>query len=142
MEFNKCPCYGSNLDKLIQPMILIILAQEVLYGYKIVQRLAESPMCKGPKPDGTGVYRFLKAMEQRNLVKSSWSLDDSGPAKRIYHITNEGKDCLSHWIDTLEDYRQAIGKMLEEAHMVYDKTTRSSERKTSLTWRGINDGEK
>ncbi|MHB1405230.1 MAG: PadR family transcriptional regulator [Desulfitobacteriaceae bacterium] len=141
MEFNKCPCYGSNLDKLIQPMILIILAQEDLYGYKIVQRMAESPMCKGQKPDGTGVYRFLKAMEQRNLVKSSWSLDDSGPAKRIYHITNEGKECLSQWIDTLEDYRQSIGKMLEEAHMVYDKT-KSSVRKTSLVWRGIIDGEK
>ena len=141
MELNKCSCYGSNLDKLIQPMILTILAQDDLYGYKIVQRIAESPMCKGQKPDGTGVYRFLKAMEQRNLVKSSWSLDDSGPAKRIYHITNEGKECLSHWINTLEDYHQAIGKMLEEAHMVYDKSM-SSERKTSLTWRGINDGEK
>lgn len=141
MDFNKCPCYGSNLDKLIQPIILIILAQEDLYGYKIVQRMAESPMCKGHKPDGTGVYRFLKAMEQRGSVESSWSLDDSGPAKRIYRITNEGRDCLAHWIDTLEDYRRSIGKMLEEAHMVYDKTM-SSETKTSLIWREIIDGEK
>ncbi len=141
MELNKCSCYGSNLDKLIQPMILTILAQDDLYGYKIVQRIAESPMCKGHKPDGTGVYRFLKAMEQRGLVESSWALADSGPAKRIYHITNEGEECLSHWIDTLEDYHQAIGKMLEEAHRVYDKT-KSSVRKTSLVWRGIIDGEK
>ena len=141
MEFNKCPCYGSNLDKLIQPMILTILAQEDLYGYRIVQRIAESPMCKGHKPDGTGVYRFLKAMEQRGSVESSWSLADSGPAKRIYHITDEGKECLSHWIDTLKDYHQSIGKMLEEAHKVCD-ITEYGKRKKSLTLRWNVDGEK
>ncbi|MDR3540938.1 MAG: helix-turn-helix transcriptional regulator [Desulfosporosinus sp.] len=121
LDFNKCPCSGSNLDRLIQPLILTILAQKDLYGYKIVLRIAESPMFNGQKPDATGVYRFLKAMEQRGLVVSSWSLTDNGPAKRFFHITNEGKECLSHWIDTLEEYRQVIGMMLEEARNVFDK---------------------
>lgn len=78
MEFNKCPCYGGNLDKFIQPMILIILAQEDLYGYKIVQHMAESSMCKGQKPDGTGVYRFLKAMENRGWLNPPglWMIQD------------------------------------------------------------------
>jgi poly-beta-hydroxybutyrate-responsive repressor len=115
LDFEKCPCSGNNLDKLIQPMILTILARENLYGYKIVQRIAESPMFKGNKPDGTGVYRFLKAMEQRGLVVSSWSLADTGPAKRVYHITNAGEECLSRWINSLEEYRRDIGRMLEEA---------------------------
>ena len=78
---------------------------------------------------------------QRGSVESSWSLDDSGPAKRIYHITDEGKECLAHWIDTLEDYRQSIGKMLEEAHKVYDNTEHSK-GKMPLILRGIIDGEK
>lgn len=121
LDFSKCPCSGSNLDRLIQPIILTILAQEDLYGYKIVRRIAESPMFKGHKPDGTGVYRFLKAMEQRGLVESSWSMTDTGPAKRFYHLTNLGEECLSRWIDTLEEYRQAIGMMLEEVHEVYGK---------------------
>lgn len=132
LDFNKCPCSGSNLDKLIQPMILTILAQEDLYGYKIVQRIAESPMFKGQKPDGTGVYRSLKAMEQRGLVLSSWSLADTGPAKLFYHLTNEGEECLAHWIDTLEEYRQIIGWMLEEAHHVYAETKHGIENFKSI----------
>ena len=133
LDFNKCPCSGSNLDKLVQPMILTILAQEDLYGYKIVQRIAESPMFKGQKPDGTGVYRSLKAMDQRGLVVSSCSLAEIGrPAKIYYHITNEGEECLSRWIDTLEEYRQIIGLMLEEARNVYDKTERGIENLKSI----------
>lgn len=122
LDFNKCPCSGSNLDKLIQPLILMNLADEDLYGYKIVQLIAESPMFKGHKPDGTGVYRSLKAMEQRGLVVSAWSLADSGPAKRIYHITSDGVECLSHWIATLGEYHQTIGMILAEAQKVYAKT--------------------
>lgn len=120
-DFNKCPCSGSTLDRLIQPMILTILAQEDLYGYKIVQRIALSPMFKGQKPDGTGVYRSLRGLEQRGLIVASWSLTDSGPAKRNYHITDEGVECLAHWITTLEEYRQAIGTMLVEAKQVCAK---------------------
>lgn len=122
LNFEKCPCSGNNLDKLIQPLILINLAHEDLYGYKIVQLIAESPMFNGSKPDGTGVYRSLKAMEQRGLVVSSWSLADAGPAKRIYRITSDGVECFSHWITTLAEYRQTLGMILEEAQKVYIKT--------------------
>lgn len=124
LDFDKCPCSGSNLDRLIQPMILMNLAQEDLYGYKIVQRIADSPMFKGNKPDGTGVYRSLKAMEQRGLVVSSWSLDNTGPAKRFYHLTNAGEECLSRWLSTLEEYHKAIGMLLEDVHKACAHTKR------------------
>ncbi|SFG07546.1 DNA-binding transcriptional regulator, PadR family [Desulfotomaculum arcticum] len=122
LDFNKCPCSGSNLDKFIQPLILAILAQEDLYGYKIIQRIAESPMFKGHKPDRTGVYRFLKTMEQRGLVESSWFMIETPPAKKFYHLTNTGLKCLSLWIATLEEYHQSIGMMVEEIREVYAKT--------------------
>ncbi len=121
LDFDKCPCSGTNLDRLIQPLILINLAKEELNGYKLIQRIAQSPMFKGQKPDGSGIYRYLKAMEQRGLVVSSWSLDQSGPAKRNYRITNTGLDCISNWIATLEEYQRSIEMLVEEAHRVYSK---------------------
>jgi DNA-binding PadR family transcriptional regulator len=62
-ELSDCPCSGRNLDKLIQPAVLAILAEKALHGYRIVQNLAGMPMFKGHEPDNTGVYRFLNAME-------------------------------------------------------------------------------
>ncbi len=98
LDFDQCACAGSNLDKLIQPTILIFLAEEELHGYGLVQKIMNSPMFKGAKPDPTGVYRFLKSMEVRNLVVSSWEFVESGPPRKTYKITTEGVACMEKWI--------------------------------------------
>ena len=126
MNKDNCPCTGNTLDKLIQPMILTILSQEDLYGYLIVQEIAEKPMFNGQKPDGTGVYRSLKLLEKRGLVSSEWSLSDSGPAKRFYKLTKAGSECLLRWIASLEAYRQAIGALLDEAYQACGKARSTS----------------
>ena len=123
MNLDKCPCSGINLDKLIQPTILTILAEEDLYGYRIVQRIAEKAMFSGHKPDGTGIYRSLRLMEKRGLVASSWDLSDSGPARRFYQLNQAGLECLWRWIGSLEAYRQAIGGLLDEAYLACAKAS-------------------
>ncbi len=115
VSFNGCACKGSNLDKMVQPAILSVLAQEELHGYKIIQKIAKTALFNGNKPDPTGVYRHLRVMEKRGLVTSNWDTTNSGPAKRIFKITEDGYECLCTWILTLEDYKNTIEKFLDEA---------------------------
>lgn len=110
-----CPCAGGTLDKLIQPAILIVLAQGPLHGYALAERLSQMPLLGGHKPDGSGVYRFLKTMERKGLVTSSWDTSQTGPAKRAYQITPTGERCLRTWIKTLEDYRDGVNDLLRAA---------------------------
>lgn len=117
-SYYNCPCEGIYLDKLVQPAILTILTEEDIHGYKIVQRLAETPFFNGDKPDATGVYRCLKSMEKRGLVVSSWDTSQTGPAKRFYQLTEAGRECLYRWIETLEEYCHTIGIFLLEAKKV------------------------
>lgn len=123
MDFpDECPCKGRNLDKMIQPAILLVLAEEEeIHGYKIIQRISETALFNGNRPDPTGVYRHLKTMESRGLVISSWDTADSGPAKRTYKITEDGHKCLCNWILTLEDYKNAIEAFLNEAKSIINK---------------------
>lgn len=114
-DLDSCPCTGATLDKLIQPAILTVLAEEDLHGYKIAERLADMPPFEGQRPDVSGVYRFLRSMEDRSMVVGSWNLSERGPAKRLYRITAAGRECLSRWVHTLEVYRQAIGGLVEIA---------------------------
>jgi PadR family transcriptional regulator PadR len=107
-----CPCAGKTLERLIRPAVLMTLAQEPLYGYKIVQRLTEMPMFDGQKPNAAGVYRTLKAMSDEGLVIPSWELSVSGPAKRLYTLTDKGEHCLASWMLTLYQYRNAIDALL------------------------------
>jgi DNA-binding PadR family transcriptional regulator len=109
----QCPCSGRNLDKLIQPAVLAILAAKALHGYRIVQSLGGMPMFRGHEPDNTGVYRFLNAMEERGLLTSAWDISGSGPAKKLFDLTAEGRKCLAKWVVTLREYRQQIGELLE-----------------------------
>lgn len=111
-NLDTCPCAGVSLDKLVQPAILTILAEGGLHGYRIVQRIADLAR---HKPDATGVYRSLRAMEKRGLVVSAWGVSGTGPARKSYVLTEAGKDCLERWVETLEKHRQAIGRLLVEA---------------------------
>lgn len=116
--FPGCPCSGSTLDKLIQPAILAVLAKEPSHGYRIAERISELPGFGGEKPDVSGVYRFLKSMESKRLVVSSWDTPGRGHAKRLYEITDEGEACLTQWVGTLEQYLRTITALL--------KTTRAA----------------
>ena len=72
-------------------------------------------MFGGCRPNPTGVYRVLRIMEERGLVVSAWDTSGSGPAKRSYQLTNQGRECFHRWIDTLDGHRRAIGKLLGAA---------------------------
>lgn len=111
----KCSCKGRNLDKLVQPKILTILAQKNLHGYLIIQELENKKLVQEDKLDRTGIYRTLQTLEQRELVVSQWEIDGTGPSKKIYSITEAGKECLANWIETLEDYKRVIDTIIGEA---------------------------
>ena len=113
--FAKCPCTGSTLAKLVHPAVLTILASGPLHGYRIVERMARMPVTGGNRPNPTGVYRVLQALEEEGYVTSKWDLSNRGPARKSYRLTSAGRQCLTQWIETLDDYRRAIGKLLSEA---------------------------
>lgn len=118
LTFPGCPCSGGTLDKLIQPAILAVLSRESSHGYRIAERISEIPHFMGEKPDVSGIYRFLKTMESKGLVVSSWDTPGRGHAKRRYTITAAGEACLTQWVGTLEEYLATITALL--------KTTRAA----------------
>ncbi len=114
----KCSCKGNNLDKLLQPNILMILARQNLHGYMVIQELERRNLFNDEKADNAGVYRALKTLEDREMVRFEWVLDETGPAKKNYLITEKGKACLGHWVETLEAYKTMIGKIIADAKEV------------------------
>jgi len=116
-DLKECAQLGQSLSRLSQPTILAILAAsaEPLHGYVIVQKAAASPLFGGKKPDATGVYRTLKAMEANGLLTSQWDTPKAGPAKRSFVLTDEGRATLRRWIDSLACYQLTIGELRDQA---------------------------
>ena len=124
LDLDECPCSGRNLEKLLAPAILLQLIAEDLHGYEIVRRLTDSPLMAGRKPDSAGVYRTLRDMESRGLLTAGWETGETGPAKRRYHLTEDGGKCLTRWKATLEEHAKALDgllAMLREALTVHEQ---------------------
>ena len=129
----RCPCSGGTLDKLIQPAILALLADGPAHGYVLAERIGDLPAFAGDKPDVSGVYRCLKAMQRKGLVHASWKLSASGPAKKNYQITDAGQRCLRCWVRTLQQYRQSITALLNTARRAAAKARQKPASGEDLT---------
>lgn len=112
MEFRNCPCRGDTLDKLIQPAILALLAEEPMHGYALADRMEA---LRGERPDLAGVYRCLASMRRRALVVSQWEAAECGPKRKIYRITEAGRECLECWVATLEQHTREVRGLLRAA---------------------------
>lgn len=107
-ETKKCACKGGNLDRFIQPIILLIVSDGADTGYGIFKKMEGFSMFNEARPDATGVYRYLRLMEQRGLLEQFESKEGDNKYKMKYRITREGRDCLKNWKQTLSDYAKAI----------------------------------
>lgn len=112
-ESAKCACQGGTLTKFVQPIILFCLAEAPDHGYNLLQKIAETELWRDTPPDATGVYRALRDMESRNLIRSHVTADSKASiGKRVFSITEAGLACMENWVETLEQYRHGIDQVI------------------------------
>lgn len=72
----------------LRQRLLTLLAQGDAHAYELGQKL----VAKGHTRSVTrgSVYHALRAMESDRLVSSEWDFPSSGPARRVYTITERG----------------------------------------------------
>lgn len=72
--------------------LLGLVAQEPKHAFTLGRAL----LARGFKfADHSLVYRRLHDLERRQLVSSSWDMPSSGPARRVYEITDSGWELLA-----------------------------------------------
>ena len=107
----------------LSPLTLVLLKEERSYGYEIMERLEEEFGFEQINPGS--VYRTLRQIENEGFCESEWDTSESGPARRMYSITDEGEAYLDSWAEAGKQYRQVV----DEFSRVYRSRTprRSSE---------------
>lgn len=97
---------GGSPKNLMVPFLLLSLRGGFgLHGYKLIQQLTQLGFSS---IDQGNVYRLLRQLEKDNLVKSEWDTTSSGPAKRIYSITDVGLEYLDVWAESLGQYQTML----------------------------------
>jgi poly-beta-hydroxybutyrate-responsive repressor len=99
-------------ERYIQPSILLGLRLRPSYGYELIQNIQRFGFVEGQAPPGM-IYRHLRQLEEDGLVFSEWQTEGTGPAKRIYNITEEGKEVLAIWIDYMKKQAENLNAFIE-----------------------------
>nr|WP_321468975.1 helix-turn-helix transcriptional regulator [uncultured Desulfobulbus sp.] len=126
-SLENCPCSGKSVSNLAAPWVLLTLHQNPsLHGYELTRIIREHIEASGMHINMTGLYRHLKALEQRGMLVSQWDTDAHGPARRTYMLTENGKTCLFHWMETLHTQARLINAFLNQAYRLFPERTPST----------------
>ena len=101
----------ARVERFVEPSLLLLLRERPLHGYDLLERIPELGV-EG-RVDIGNLYRLLRALEQEGLVRSEWSAELPGPAKRTYELTEEGRKLLDRWAEALRRAQGTIGTFLE-----------------------------
>ena len=100
---SKCCCTPQKKSpRYLEAWLLLILRDNTLCGYQLSEYLKKNDLIL-KEPDPGAVYRVLRKLESEKFVTSDWQTQESGPAKRVYRITESGIELLSDWAAHLED---------------------------------------
>ena len=95
----------------LQPCLLLMLTRGDAHGYRLLDELDEFGFNPN-RVDPSLVYRALREMEASGWVTSRWDTESQGPQRKVYQITQEGKDYLELWVVDLHRTRDEIDALI------------------------------
>ena len=93
----------------MEPFVLAILAGGGAHGYAIIGDLGQMGITNGPVDVGQ-VYRTLRDLEETGQVRSAWSTEGTGPARRDYELTPAGYVTLDEWAALMKERARLIAE--------------------------------
>lgn len=107
-------CCGkpNQTQKLTEVALLILLSKGVDHGYAMLESLVQLDFDLDHINAST-LYRTLRRFESNGYVQSEWESGGPGPKRRVYQITELGKEYLNQWIEVLKVRRRRINSIIE-----------------------------
>jgi len=90
----------------LRPCLLLLLAEGTSHGYELLEQVAALGL---DRVDPGGLYRCLRAMDEEGLVRSAWEPSLTGPARRTYTVTDEGREWLDVVAGSLAEVARSLG---------------------------------
>ncbi len=99
--------------------LLSVLAQSEapMYGYQIAKYL-DDHRNNAPTMKQSALYPVLRSLEKNALLSSNVEPSVSGPPRRYYSITEEGRAALIRWTEIWQQMKNFVDNILEgESHV-------------------------
>jgi len=107
--------FQKELNAGIVSLVLLAILErsdEPLYGYQIAKQLEAASNDGMPIKQGT-LYPVLRSLEDNGLLSGRVEPSVSGPPRKYYRITEEGRRVLGEWQVTWTRTRDFVNETLE-----------------------------
>jgi poly-beta-hydroxybutyrate-responsive repressor len=96
---------GSEPRNFLQCCVLLLLRERPDHGYELFERLKPFGIADG---DPGTLYRRLRSLERKGMVRSKWESSEAGPKRRTYFLTEQGDALLRTLADSLVETRRLL----------------------------------
>jgi PadR family transcriptional regulator PadR len=102
----------------VPTLILAVLKHGPLHGYAIARAIEEWSADALHLREGT-LYPALRQLEEQGVIQSTWEVQEPGPARRVYSLTEAGQAEFARRVETWESYSAAINAVLKPRRASY-----------------------
>jgi PadR family transcriptional regulator len=99
------PPTGWTPRDILVPYVLLAVSLQRAHGYLIEEYLRSVGFFS---IEMSTLYRTLRQLEKDGLLMSDWEPGPTGPARRVYTLTDVGRTWLDQWAHTLDAYRRML----------------------------------
>ena len=104
----------------LRATLLLLLGEAPAHGYDLMEQIGRLGL---RTIDAGGLYRALRVMEQDGVVTSWWEHSASGPARRTYRLTDEGREWLHAWAGALRETHRYLSAYLSRYDEIAEAQT-------------------
>ncbi|MCF7942506.1 MAG: helix-turn-helix transcriptional regulator [Spirochaetia bacterium] len=107
-------CMGKThtTERFMEVCLLQLLTRASTHGYDLAEQLADFGFDPGELNIST-LYRTMRKMEEDMSVTSRWEKSEHGPRRRVYEITERGREELALWIEMLKQRKTRIEQLID-----------------------------
>lgn len=98
------------LKGILDGCVLAIIEKETVYGYELSKKLQEVGLAD--VSEGT-IYPVLLRLQKNKLIAGEMRPSESGPNRKYYTLTEDGKDSLTMIRDEWHQISVPVGVLLE-----------------------------
>jgi DNA-binding PadR family transcriptional regulator len=107
----------GNLYRFVEPVVLFLLkCKRRSYGYELSSELAKHALTDA-EIEAAALYRTLRQLEKSGFVHSEWDSGHSGPARRLYVLTELGEVHLEEWVTVLDHMSTSMARFVLDVHL-------------------------
>jgi len=106
----------------LRVVLLMLLADGPTHGYELLEQVRRAGIRLA---DPGGLYRTLRAMEQRRDLESWWEDSSTGPPRRTYVLTSSGRAALVAEVRRTRATLDLLAEVVDRAERVLGVEARS-----------------